>query len=140
MGTRARYKRGAVFAAGIQLVLSFALSLNLVVCSSATGHVAVESAFDDCCSGHAVSDSIGSRAHSQEDCGGCTDRPLVETLLQRETRCDRSPLAPPQLMAPSMGATEFQSASPAIYTVGLRQRATSQSGELTARRSIVLLV
>lgn len=133
------HSRAALFFAAIQLALGFGLSLNLVLCHSANGHVAIESAFaDDCCTSYALPEP-GSSLLPSSDCGGCTDTPLLEAVLQRAAASDRGILPPPQLVSlgfclPSLGL------APSIVSVRPAEGALLPAVALSVRRSIVLLV
>lgn len=104
---RAIARRAAVCLTALQLVLTVALSLNLIVCSSADGHVAVESALaDDCCAGEHSAAPALSRG---PECGGCTDVPLAKTLIQRNDVTDHTaatrPLVSTAVLPPSVEAS-----------------------------------
>ncbi len=130
-------RRAAVGLTALQLVLTVAFSLNLVVCSAANGHVAVESALaDDCCADEHTATPALSR---EPDCGGCTDVPLSKSLIQRNESTDRSdatrPVVSTSLLPPvSVAPRPFPAESPHGRAV------TLAAPVLDARRAVVLVV
>lgn len=135
---RAMTRWAAVGLTALQLVLSVALSLNLVVCSAANGHVAIESAVaDDCCADEHTTSPAISRA---PECGGCTDVPLSKTLVQRNESTDHTVAARPvvwtSLLPPPVSAASqpFPSRSPHVRAVA------STAPVLDALRVVVLVV
>lgn len=131
------HSRVAFLVAAFQLALSFGLGLNLVVCRSATGHVAVESALNYCCTSHAQPEPSRSLLPDSE-CDGCTDTPLLQAVIQRDTTSSRGLLSPPQLLCvdrspPNLGLAPF--------TLGVRPADSAlPDAALSAHRSVVLLV
>ncbi len=130
--------RAAVFLAALQLALSLGLPLDLVLCSTTRGHVAIESAVgDDCCPGHDDT-APGRRSSSDRDCDGCTDTPISRTLLQRDAQVDGHLVAPAHVLVVVVPVSDPGLAPSADEPWG----ATSppRPSALTARRSVVLVV
>ena len=131
-------RRAALVVAAFHLAVCFGLGINLVVCRSGNGHVAVESALEDCCPSYGPSERSPSLVPAS-DCDGCTDTPLLQPVLQRTATSDREMVPPPELF--SLGSP-LPSVRPGPSTVGvtLADGATVPTVALSARRSIVLLV
>lgn len=135
--TRGRaHRRATLCVAVFQLALS--LGLGLVVCRTANGHVAIESALEDCCPGDALPESSRSLA-PRSDCDGCTDTPLRQMGLQRTAASGRETVPAPELF--SLG-DPLSRCDPAAFALGVTRpdRAVAPPLALRARRSIVLLV
>lgn len=135
---RAGARRAAVGLTALQLGLALALSLNLVVCRAADGHVAVESALaDDCCADARSAAPVVSRI---PECGGCTDVPLANALIQRNESTDRTASARPvvwtSLLPPPVSAAShpLPADSPHVRAV------TPAAAVLDALRVVVLVV
>lgn len=134
---RTAHSRTVLLVAALQLGLSFGLVLNLVVCRSASGHVAIESALTDCCTNDPLSEPSRSLLPSSE-CDGCTDTPLLQTVLQRDSGSNRGLLPPPRLL--SVGSP-LPTLRPAPPTVAVRSaNGAPPALALSAHRSVVLLV
>ena len=132
------HRRAALFVAAFHIAVGFGLGSNLVVCRSGNGHVAVESALEDCCPSYGPSERSPSLVPAS-DCDGCTDTPLLQPVLQPNATSDRGMVPPPELF--SLG-TPLPSVRPGPSTVGvmLADGATVRTVALSTRRSIVLLV
>jgi hypothetical protein len=77
----------------LQLALSFGITANLVLCTEASGDVAVESAFSaGCCDDHVLPE--GARRLSQGDGCGCVDTPLLQSPVEARQRLEYAPPAP----------------------------------------------
>jgi hypothetical protein len=131
------HRRAAVFVAAFHLALSFGLGINLVVCRSGNGHVAVESALEDCCPGYGLPERNQSLVPTS-DCDGCTDTPLLQPVLQRNASSDREMVPAPELF--SLGSLPSVRPGPSTVGVMLADGATIPTVALSTRRSIVLLV
>jgi hypothetical protein len=75
----------AVIFAVLQMTLSLGTAANLVFCSAASGHVAVESAFSvDCCPRPPLAEAFGI-VHADDTCG-CVDTPLLQNPMEPRSR------------------------------------------------------
>lgn len=133
---RAVARRAALCLMALQLVLTVALSLNLVVCSAANGHVALESASaDGCCADEHVPAPSISRG---PECGGCTDVPLAKTLIQRTESTDHAagvrPRVSTAVLPPPIGVVRR------IASAAFARALAPPPPALTARRVVVLVV
>ena len=134
-----RHRNVAVLCAALQLVLSFALTADLVLCQSAAGHVEVESAFSaDCCTDHAL--PAGIRGAEADDACGCIDTPLWRTPL------DGRPKVTASISTRSAALVAVLPARAGIHQGWTARRTGGSSGParagdaLVARRSVVLVV
>jgi hypothetical protein len=135
---RAVARRAAVGLTALQLVLTVALSLNLVVCSAADGHVAVESALaDDCCADEHSAAPVVSRG---PECGGCTDVPLAKTLIQRNESTDRTASARPVIWTSLLPPPVCAASRPLPPDSPHTRAVTSAAPVLDALRVVVLVV
>jgi hypothetical protein len=135
--TQRTHNRTALLVAVLQLALSFGLGLNLVVCRSTDGHVAVESVLADCCASHPLREP-GRSLSPSSDCDGCVDTPLVQTALQRDPGPPRGLLPPPESL--SVGSP-FPTLPLAPSTVAVKPaHGAPAATALSTRRSVVLLV
>ncbi|HEV7733742.1 MAG TPA: hypothetical protein VGR62_16355 [Candidatus Binatia bacterium] len=131
--------RAAVFLAALQLALSLGLPLDLVLCSTARGHVAIESAVgDDCCPGHDDS-ATDRRSTSDPDCDGCTDTRISRTLLQRDASAAAHLVAPAHVLIVALPPTDSGFAARAGEPSG-SGNAPAPPIALSTRRSVVLVV
>ena len=130
-----RYRKAAVLCAGLQLVLSFALTANLVLCQTSAGHVEIESAFSsECCTGHAL--PAGVRGAEAEDACGCIDTPLVRTPIDGRPKLVLSgPVPSPSLLAVLPAVDQLPARCAGDPPDIARARTV-----LAARRSVVLVV
>lgn len=128
-------------AVALQIALSFGLALNLVVCRGTGGHVAVESALSDCCTGHAPGGPEQGSAQlvaADSDCDGCTDTPLLQTAIQRERGSKDTLTRGPRLL---LVATRLTSLRPAPSVFVTRDTHGAPPAPLASvRRSVVLVV
>jgi hypothetical protein len=128
-----RHRLGAAVSAALQLALSFGLTANLVFCTDAAGHAAVESAYSaDCCGDHVLPGGAGA---GDEDCG-CVDTPILQSPV--ETR-QRSEYVPPS----AQGLLAFLCPYPAASTAPQRRpilRSPAFPGVASHSRSVVLLI
>jgi hypothetical protein len=89
-----RHRLGAALSAALQLALSFGLTANLVFCTDATGHAAVESAYSaECCGDHVLPGGAG-----DEDCG-CVDTPILHSPVEARQRSEYVPPSAQGLLA-----------------------------------------
>lgn len=137
MTQRQAHSRVAFLVAALHLALSLGLGLNLVVCRSATRHVAVESSLNDCCTNSAQPEPSRSLLPDWE-CDGCTDTPLLQTVLQRDAPSNLGALPPPQLLCVGNSPPDL-SLAPFVLGVWLADSAPPDAA-LSARPSVVLLV
>jgi hypothetical protein len=130
-----RHGVAAVFSAVLQLALSFCLTADLVLCSSAAGHVAVESAFSaECCNPHVLPEGL----RAGDDCG-CVDTPLFQSPVEVRSRLEHA-LASLQLVLLPAFARPVLACSPLTCSASPAHRSGPSEDALTARRSVVLLV
>jgi hypothetical protein len=132
---RPSLKRTALLAAALQMVLSFGLALNLVVCCGTGGHVAVESVLADCCTSHSPSATSRS-VSSTSACNGCIDTPLFQTVLQRDPDSIRGLLLLSQSLPIGFPSPLFVRLS----TVAVRPVPVSIRNGLSTHRFVVLLI
>ena len=135
--SRRTKSRTALIVAALQLTLSVGLGLNLVVCRSVGGHVAVESVLADCCTNGSPSEASW-RPSSGSDCDGCVDTPLLQTVFQREAAPNRALQAPPQLLSVSASVPTPPLAPSSVAVRDAHGAATTIA--LSSRRFVVLLV
>jgi len=132
---RTRRRLAAVLSVALQLALSFGITANLVLCTEASGDVAVESAFSaGCCDDHVLPE--GARRLSQGDGCGCVDTPLLQSPVEARQRLEYAPPAPhalPSFLVP------YPAEPPAIAAAAARGPGTP-GGVPSVRRSVVLLV
>lgn len=130
--TRRRQGKAALFCASLQLALSFALTADLVLCRSASGHVAIESALSgDCCTSHGLPASVRESEHCR-----CIDTPLLDTPLDSRSKVVRALPGPPAALP---GARSV--APPPLAGDGFtRTESRPPIESLAAIRSVVLLV
>ena len=121
--------------AAFQLAMSF--GLGLVVCHASNGHVAIESALEDCCPSGSLPESSRTLAPAS-DCDGCTDTPLRQAVLQRNASFEREMVAPPELFSLGVRFPSFG----AVPSVAVTRAVGAPAAPLTlgARRSVVLRV
>lgn len=138
MSGRHGLPRVACVLAAVQLAVTFVAGLNLMVCRSADGHVAVESALAACCTGHGAAE----RDHAlipDRGCDDCTDTPLLQVVLSRGKAPDG-----PDRLAPAPCARVLSPRPPTLPWTArglpLGARAAVPDLALSARRSIVFLV
>ena len=119
----------------LQLALSFGITANLVLCTEASGDVAVESIFSaDCCDDHVL--PAGARRLSQGDGCGCVDTPILQSPVEARQRLEYAPPAPhvlPSFLVP------YAAEQPAFAAVPARGPG-APDGVPSVRRSVVLLV
>ena len=133
--TRRRYRAAAALCAVLQVALSFALTADLVLCRTASGHVEIESASaGDCCDSHELFDRLR-EAYGADDCG-CVDTPLLQTPLDQRWQPTGASSALSHVV--HLPATPLSAPPPIDALVGLRPRPPLET--LTAIRSVVLLV
>lgn len=128
---------GAVFFALLQVAVTLGTAANLVFCSTASGHVAVESAFDeDCCPEPPLFGAF-SIVGADDHCG-CVDTPLLQSPVEARSRLA---LWVPQAhsgVLPGFAALDLAGAS---SDNGARTDHPLTPEQLrAARRSVVLLV
>ena len=93
-----RHRLGAALSAALQLALSFGLTANLVFCTDAAGHAAVESAYSaDCCGDHVLPEGAR-RLAGDEDCG-CVDTPILQSPVEARQRSGYVPPSAQGLLA-----------------------------------------
>jgi hypothetical protein len=130
-----RHRSGAVFFVGLQLALSVGTAANLVFCSTASGHVAVESAFDaDCCPRPPLAQTFG-RFHADDDCG-CIDTPLLQSPIEARSRSELLVSLGTVVLAPVI---EHVRPSPLALSAWASQALVPEQ-RLAVRRSVVLLL
>lgn len=124
--------------AGLQLALSFAFTADLVFCTAASGHVAVESAYGaDCCDDHILPDSAGRRG-GDEGCG-CVDTPILQSPGEARQRSEYAPPSPQTRLLPAFLAPHRAGAVPTSGPILIR-RSCAPGQAPPSRRSVVLLV
>jgi len=128
---RTRRRIAAVLSVALQLVLSFGITANLVLCTEASGDVAVESVFSaGCCDDHVLPE--GARSLGQGDGCGCVDTPILQSPVEARQRLEYAPPSPHVLPAFAVPYPAESSVSAAIPTRG--------PAAPSVRRSVVLLV
>jgi hypothetical protein len=131
-----RHFLGAVFFALLQVTVTLGTAANLVFCSTASGHVAVESAFDeDCCAQPPLLDAFGI-VHADDHCG-CVDTPLLQSPVEARKLALWVPLAHSGVL-PGFAALDLAGSSSDNRTRTDRPLTPEQLR--AARRSVVLLV
>jgi hypothetical protein len=134
---RYRHRLPAVLCAALQLALSLAVTADLVLCTEASGDVAVESAFSaECCDGHALPEGLRSKL-DRDDCG-CTDRPLLQGPVEVRSRLEQPVDAPP-LAVGVVGASPDVGPLASTWSPSGRW-SPAKASALVARRSVVLIV
>jgi hypothetical protein len=109
-----------------------------VICSSASGHVAIESALaDDCCGAAHDPTPAVSRG---PDCGDCTDVPLGKTLVQRNESTDHTASARPQLSASLLPPPVDAATRPRPAASPHEPAVAGRPPALLALRAVVLVV
>jgi hypothetical protein len=132
---RTRRRIAAVLSAALQLALSFGITANLVLCTEASGDVAVESAFSaGCCEDHLLPE--GARRLSQGDGCGCVDTPILQSPVEARHRLEYAPPVPHVL--PSFVAPYATERPP--FAATLMRGPGAPDGAPSVRRSVVLLV
>ena len=127
-----RQRLAAVFSAALQLALSFGLGADLVFCTGAGGHVAVESAYSaDCCDPHALPDGL-QRTAGNGDCG-CIDTPILQSAIEARQRLDGI------TVMQVLPLPAFRFPTPAAARVSF-EVSPSLASATRVRRSVVLLV
>ena len=130
-----RHRFAAVLVALLQLAVSLGTAANLVFCSTASGHVAVESAFDaDCCDRPPLTQTFG-RGRADDDCG-CIDTPLLQNPVEPRSKSTQLSAHFDAIVALPV---DVATASLQHAAVPLQQ-ALPPEQRLTARRSVVLLL
>ena len=134
---RTRHRLVATLAVALQLTLSFGLGANLVLCTDAGGHTAVESAYEaDCCDDHVL--PSGARSVSGDDGCGCIDRPIVQVPADVRQRLESTA---PSVIHPLPAFLAAHLASPSHRCGSLPSRPSRvPTAAATALRSVVLLV
>ena len=132
---RTRRRIAAVISVALQLTLSFGVTANLVLCTEASGDVAVESVFSaGCCDDHVLPE--GARTLGQGDGCGCVDTPILQSPVEARQRPEYMPPSPHVLPAFVVPYPAESAASTALPTRG----PGAPDGAPSVRRSIVLLV
>ena len=134
---RTRHSFVAPFAVALQLALSFGLGANLVLCTDAGGHTAVESAYEaDCCDDHVL--PPGARSLQGDEGCGCVDRPIVQAPADVRQRLESTA---PSLGHPLPAFLAAHLVSPSLRPGVAPVRPSPASvGAATGLRSVVLLV
>jgi hypothetical protein len=134
---RRRLASIALLSAVLQFTLGSGSALGLVLCSSADGHVAIESSLrSDCCDDHGSAPSFDHGAAS--DCGDCTDTPLLQVSVELRPKNHASLPTPQPTLLPALVV--------AVSARPLRDSSIQQPSRagprqaLMSRRSIVLVV
>lgn len=131
-----RHPLRAVFLGALQLLLSLGTAANLVFCSAASGHVAVESAFDaDCCDRPPWVDTFG-LVHAEDGCG-CVDTPLLQSPVEPRSKSSLTQAVALAAFAPT-GVIPGLEPPRCRHAPGAEP--TRVPPELNARRSVVLVV
>lgn len=131
-----RHRLGAVLSAALQLALSFGLTANLVFCTDAAGHAAVESAYSaDCCADHVLPEGVR-RLAGEDDCG-CIDTPIFQSPVQSRQRPDYVPPSAQGLLAFLRPYAAACSAAPQRHAI---LRSPAFPGVPSLPRSVVLLI
>lgn len=129
-----RHRFRAVLFAALQLGLSMGTAANLVFCSAASGHVAVESAFEaDCCDRPPLTQTF---SHADDGCG-CVDTPLLQSPIESRSKGARLIVLLDATVLPS--ATSTSGSSP-LATRIMGQHEPVPEQRLAAHRSVVLLL
>jgi hypothetical protein len=132
---RIRHRLAAVLSIALQLALSSGVTANLVLCTEASGAVAVESVFSaDCCDDHVLPE--GARRLNRGEGCGCVDTPFLRSPVEARQRLEYAPPSPhllPAFLAP------YVAASPTPGPIPMR-RAAAAGDAPSARRTVVLLV
>ena len=132
---RTRRRIVASLSVALQLALSFGVTANLVLCTEASGDVAVESAFSaGCCDDHVLPGSA--RRLSRSDGCGCVDTPILQSPVEARQRIEYAPPSPHVLPA---FVVPYPAESPASAAIPTRGRG-APDGAPSVRRSVVLLV
>jgi hypothetical protein len=127
-----RHRLGAALSAALQLALSFGLTANLVFCTDAAGHAAVESAYSaECCGDHVLPGGAGA---GDEDCG-CVDTPILQSPVEARQRSEYVP-------SPAQGLLAFLRPYPVAAAPQWRPilRSPAFPGVASLSRSVVLLI
>ena len=130
-----RHRLAASLSAALQLALSFGLTANLVLCTEASGHAAVESAYSaDCCDDHVLPEGV--RRVSEDEGCGCVDTPVLQSPVEMRQRLEYAPPAPqvPAFLAPDLARFRSKAGTAPVL------RSSPPEWVLTVRRSVVLLV
>jgi hypothetical protein len=134
---RRRSRLAALLCAALHVGSSFALTADLVLCRTPSGHVEIESATSDgCCTAHG-SPARFAGAPEADDCG-CVDTPLLQRAIDQRGQVTRAASAPPHAV-PVPYATPL-SASPFPIDALAAARARPSAEALRTIRSVVLLV
>ena len=134
---RTTHRLVATLTVGLQLALSFGFGANLVLCTDAGGHTAVESAYAaDCCDDHVL--PPGARTLAGDDGCGCVDRPIVQAPADVRQRLESTAPSPSHPL-PAFLAAHLVSPSLRSGVAPVRPSRASV-GAATGLRSVVLLV
>jgi hypothetical protein len=119
------------------MALSLGTAANLVFCSAASGHVAVESAFSaDCCPQAPLAAAFGIE-HADDGCG-CVDTPLLQNPIERRSRAGLSLPHGHSVGSAAIVPAAAHYRCAACNRLTLRPPAVEQ--RLASRRCVVLLV
>jgi hypothetical protein len=134
---RTPHRLVATLTLALQLALSFGLGANLVLCTDAGGHTAVESAYEaDCCDDHVL--PPGARSVAGDDGCGCVDRPIVQAPADVRQRLES---AAPSVIHPLPASFAAHLVSPSLRCGPAPVRPSRVPvGAATGLRSVVLLV